>query len=80
MTSWRKNPDEIRLQRQITLLNQASICTIHSFCLEVIRNNFYEADVAANFRIGDTAEIEMIKAEVLEDLFEQSIWKMIRTL
>lgn len=66
-----KNPDEIRLQRQITLLNQASICTIHSFCLEVIRNNFYEADVAANFRIGDTAEIEMIKAEVLEDLFEQ---------
>ena len=66
-----KNPDEIRLQRQITLLNKASICTIHSFCLEVIRNNFYEADVSANFRIGDTAEIEMIKAEVLENLFEQ---------
>ena len=66
-----KNPDEIRLQRQITLLNKASICTIHSFCLEVIRNNFYEADVSANFRIGDTAEIEMIKTEVLENLFEQ---------
>ncbi len=66
-----KNPDEARLQRQITLLNKASICTIHSFCLEVIRNNFYEADVSANFRIGDTAEIEMIKTEVLENLFEQ---------
>ena len=66
-----KNPEEVRLQRQITLLNKASICTIHSFCLDVIRNNFYEADVSANFRIGDTAEVEMIKVDVLEDLFEQ---------
>ena len=66
-----RNPEEVRLQRQMTLLNKASICTIHSFCLDVIRNNFYEADVSANFRIGDTAEVEMIKADVLEDLFEQ---------
>lgn len=66
-----KNPKEVKLQRQITLLNKASICTIHSFCLDVIRNNFYEIDVSANFRIGDTAEIEMIKSDVLEELFEQ---------
>ena len=66
-----KNPEEVKLQRQITLLNKASICTIHSFCLDVIRNNFYEIDVSANFRIGDTAEIEMIKSDVLEELFEQ---------
>ncbi len=29
------------LQRQITLLNKASICTIDSFCLDVIKNNFF---------------------------------------
>lgn len=33
-------PDDSFLQRQIILLNKASICTIHAFCLEVIRNNF----------------------------------------
>lgn len=66
-----ESPDSVNLQRQITLLNKASICTIHSFCLEVIRNNFYEIDISANFRIGDTAEIEMLKNEVLEDIFEQ---------
>lgn len=66
-----KDSENVRLQRQITLLNKASICTIHSFCLDVIRNNFYEVDVSANFRIGDTAEIEMIKADVLDDLFEK---------
>lgn len=66
-----ENPDSANLQRQITLLNKASICTIHSFCLDVIRNNFYEIDTSANFRIGDTAEIEMLKSDVLEELFEQ---------
>lgn len=66
-----KNPDSANLQRQITLLNKASICTIHSFCLDVIRNNFYEIDASANFRIGDTAEIEMLKSDVLDEIFEQ---------
>ena len=66
-----ETPESVNLQRQITLLNKASICTIHSFCLDVIRNNFYEIDVSSNFRIGDTAEIEMLKNDVLEELFEQ---------
>ena len=59
------------LQRQIMLLNKASICTIHSFCLDVIRNHFYELDLPSNFRIADTTEIDLLKQEVLEDLFEQ---------
>ena len=66
-----KFPNDIHLQRQINLLNKASICTIHSFCLDVIRNNFYEIDTSANFRVGDSTEIELLKQEVLEDLFEQ---------
>ena len=65
------DPENTNLHRQITLLNKASICTIHSFCLDVIRNNFYEIDIPANFRIGDTAEIELLKSDCLEELFEQ---------
>ncbi len=59
------------LQRQITLLNKASICTIDSFCLDVIRNNFFEIEISPNFRIADTAEIDLLKQEVLEILFEE---------
>lgn len=62
--------EEDNLQKQIMLLNKASICTIDSFCLDVIRNNFYELDITPNFRIADTAEIELLKQEVLEELFE----------
>ena len=59
------------LQRQITLLNMASICTIDSFCLDVVKNNFYELEnVSPNFRIADTPEIELLKQEILDELFE----------
>ena len=64
------NPEDERLQRQITLINKASICTIDSFCLDVIKNNFYEIDISPNFRIADTAEINLLKQDVLEELFE----------
>ena len=59
------------LQRQITLLNKANICTIDSFCLDVIKNNFFEIEISPNFRIADTAEIDLLKQEVLEKLFEE---------
>lgn len=66
-----ENLEDEHLQRQITLLNKASICTIDSFCLEVVRNNFYELDnLSPNFRIADTTEIELLKQEVMEDIFE----------
>ena len=67
-----ENPEDENLQRQVTLLNKASICTIDSFCLEVVRNNFYELDnLSPNFRIADTTEIELLKQEVIEEIFEK---------
>lgn len=67
-----QNPDDEHLQKQVTLLNLANICTIDSFCLEVVKNNFYELEnMSPNFRIADTTEIELLKEEVLEELFEK---------
>lgn len=67
-----EEPENQMLQRQVSLLNNASICTIDSFCLEVVKNYFYELDnVSPNFRIGDNTEIELLKQEVLEELFEK---------
>ena len=66
-----EDPTNTDLQRQIVLLNKSNISTIHSFCLDVIRNNFYEIDTSANFRVADTAEIELLKQEIIDDLFEE---------
>ncbi len=70
-----EKPEDVRLQKQINLLNKASICTIHSFCLEVIRNYFYELDLSANFRIADSSEIELLKQDVIEELFEEKYYE-----
>ena len=66
-----ENPNDETLLKQITLLSKASICTIDSFCLEVVRNNFYELGISPNFRIADTTELELLKQEVIEELFEE---------
>ena len=37
-----------------------------------MRNNFFELDnISPNFRIADTTEIELLKQEVIEDIFEE---------
>ena len=63
-------PDDQNLQRQLLLINKANISTIHSFCLNVIRNNFFEIGMSSNFRVADESEIEIMKQEVIEDIFE----------
>ena len=65
-----ENPNSQNLQRQLLLINKANISTIHSFCLNVIRNNFFEIGMSANFRVADETEIEIMKQEIIEDIFE----------
>jgi len=64
-------PESKELQRQLTLLSKASITTIHSFCLQVIRNNFHRIDLDPDFRIGDETETMLLKQEILEELMEE---------
>ncbi len=66
-----ENPEDERLQKQIILLGKSNICTIHSFCLDVIKNNFFEINLPANFRIASEEEIELLRQEVLEEVFEK---------
>ena len=70
-----EKPEEEHLQRQLNLLSKASISTIHSFCLDVIRNHFYETKLSPNFRIGDSSEIELLKQETMEEVLEEGYEK-----
>ncbi|MCL5057497.1 MAG: helicase-exonuclease AddAB subunit AddA [Actinobacteria bacterium] len=70
-----KNPGSKNIQRQLTLLNKASITTIHSFCLEVIRSNFQSINIDPDFRIADETEASLMKLEVLQELFEEQYEK-----
>jgi len=67
---------EGRLKRQLTLLERASICTLHSFCAEVVRAHFYRLGIDPAFRVADEAESLLLQSralgEVLERRFEKS--------
>ena len=66
-----QNPSSQHLRKQLGLMNRASISTLHSFCLEVIRKYYYVTDIDPGFRIADSTEIELLRDEVMEDLFEE---------
>ena len=66
-----EDPLNQRLRKQIVLLNKASICTIDAFCLDIIRNNFFEIGASSNFRIADNTELELLKQEAIEETFEE---------
>ncbi|MEE0450615.1 helicase-exonuclease AddAB subunit AddA [Peptacetobacter sp.] len=59
------------LQKQILFLNKANITTIHSFCLDVIKNNIHLITLDPNFRIGDTTECQLIAQEAIDEVFEE---------
>lgn len=58
-------PDSEELARQLALLGRASITTIHSFCLEVVRQNFTALGLDPGFRVADETEAELIRADAL---------------
>lgn len=66
-----REPENLHLQKQISLLQSAQITTIHSFCLYVIRNYFHRIDLDPSFKIAEDSEITLMKSDVMEELLER---------
>lgn len=64
-------PQNLHLQNQLTLLARADIKTIHSFCLQTIREYYHLLDIDPAVRTGDPAEVKLLQREVLDDYFEE---------
>ncbi len=68
-------PNSTHLRRQLSLLNSASISTLHSYCLEVVRKHYYMVSIDPGFRIADQTEADLLRDEVLDHLFEEEYGK-----
>lgn len=64
-------PENEHLQRQATLLHNAQITTIDSFCLFVLRNNFNDIGLDPGFGVADEDEINLLKQDVMAELLER---------
>lgn len=67
-----QKPDDENLQRQSTLVHNALITTIDSFCLFVVQNNFAQLNLDPDFRIGDQAELKLMLKDALAQVFEDN--------
>ena len=59
------------IKKQIKLLNRANICTLHAFCLKVIRENFELLEISPDFKIADENESLNLKIKALDLVFEE---------
>ena len=64
------DPEPEHLQRQVTLLHNAQITTIDSFCLFVLRNQFHTIGLDPGFRIGEEGELKLIRQDMLSRVLE----------
>ena len=69
--------DRSFLIKQMSILGGASISTLHSFCLSVLRQYFHKGDIDPGFAIGNDTEIALMLKETLEEVFEDEYQRAI---
>ena len=66
-----QQPQSEHLRRQLAMMNRASITTLHSFCLDVIRRYYPMIGLDPGFRVANETEAELMRLDVLDTLFEE---------
>lgn len=66
-----KSPDNKHLQRQQTYIHNASITTIHSFCLNVVKEHFNDVDLDPSVKVADEGEMSLLKSDVVKEVLEE---------
>lgn len=66
-----ENPENKYLHKQLSLLPNSNIMTIHAFCLNVIKNNFHLINLDPSFRVADETELTLLKSDIIKELLEE---------
>ena len=64
------DPGNRRLQTQILSVGRAKICTIDSFCLDLIRAHFDDLGLSPRISVADEAQASLMKKAVMETLID----------
>ncbi len=59
-----------RAKRQYSLLPGAMICTIDSFCINFVRENFFKLDIQQDFSIMDDSQRMLVEQTVLDEIID----------
>ncbi len=64
-------PENQYLTEQLARLDNASICTVHSFCQSLIRANFFKLGISASFTIAEQHDLLQFKRFAIDEVFTQ---------
>ncbi|MCG7334300.1 helicase-exonuclease AddAB subunit AddA [Sporosarcina sp. ACRSM] len=67
-----EKPESVHLRRQLNLLNKAQISTLHSFCLNVVKQYAYLLDIDPGFRISDSTEAALLRDDTIGEVLEEA--------
>ena len=66
-----KNIDRSFVKKQIKSINDAFIKTLHSFCADMLRENFYLSDnLSPSFKIAADSKQALLRKDAIDELFE----------
>ena len=68
----RAHNEATRWQEQLALFETAHIGTLHSFCLQLVRQHFYQLELDPQLTVLAEEEARLLAAETLDDLFQQN--------
>ncbi len=66
-----EDPTNEHLQKQQMLLPSAQICTIDSYCGNLVRENFEQLGLTPDFRMLDETEVSVLQRAALEEVLEE---------
>lgn len=67
----RNEPFNQNAQRQLNLMPNAKICTIDSFCINLVRENFFELGINQDFTNLDENEASLLEDEIINSLTDE---------
>ena len=67
-----EDPTDRHLRRQYMLLPFAKICTIDSFCNDLVRENFHALGISPDYSLLDNETAVIMKNDVCEAMLEQA--------
>lgn len=65
------DPSNHRIMRQLSLLPSAKICTIDAFCMNLVRENFYELNISQDFTVLENSEANVISDNALNAVLDE---------
>lgn len=71
----KENPQNQHCAKQLSLVHKAQITTIHSFCMNLVKDYFYALGIDPNISPGEEGRLSVLRSEILDEILEEAYEK-----